>query len=123
MSTDAFSDRPIPGLIDEYAGAAVRQRAAIRIGDYEMANEAYSVLAGVIREVRDRGPAAIVALLALLDDDRVEVRRWVAAHALEFDPKRAESTLETFANGDPNPDQFNAEMVLREWRSGRLTFP
>ena len=119
----SFADRPTSGLVEEYAAAAYKHRAASRIGDSETANVAYEVLAGVIREVRHRGVEAIAALLSLLNDDRVEIRGWVASHALEFDPERAEPVLEAIASADPTLEQFSAEMVLREWRSGRLTFP
>lgn len=74
-------------------------------------------------ELRRRGPEAQSALLKLLGDERGEVRSWAATHAPEFAPDRAEVVLGEIASGPESLEQFEARLVLEEWRAGRLRFP
>jgi hypothetical protein len=69
------------------------------------------------RRANERGPHARDELLRLLDDERIEVRGWVAAHALEFAPERAARALEDVASGPPSLEEFSAKMVLQVWRN------
>jgi len=114
-------ERSVAQLLGDYAMAAVNHREASRAGDYEKVNPAADALTEIVRVLRDRGDLA--RLLSLLNDDRVEVRGWAAAHSLEIAPERAERVLETIAAGPKSLEEFSARMVLREWRSGSLRFP
>lgn len=109
-------------LLQVYREAALEHRSASRSGDSRKANRAYLRLIAVIRELRRRGPDAHKALLRLLEDRRTEVRGWAAAHALEIAPKQAVKVLEEIASGPSSLEELSAQMVLREWRSGRLEF-
>jgi len=111
-------------LLTEYADAALTHRRASREGKYKTANRAYTRLSAVVHELRTRGGAvAQGALLRLLKDERIEVRGWAAAHALEFAPDRALVVLEEIASGPASLEEFSAKMVLQQWRSGILRAP
>jgi hypothetical protein len=110
-------------LLAQYADAALTHRKASRDGKHKIANHAYDRLSAVVRELRERGPDAQKALLQLLHDERIEVRGWAAAHALEFDSERAASVLEAIAAGPASLEEFSAKMVLQQWRGGNLQFP
>jgi hypothetical protein len=51
------------------------------------------------------------------------VQVWAASHVLEFAPADAEAMLERLARGAPGIARLDAEMTLKEWRAGNLTFP
>jgi hypothetical protein len=119
----AIKKASVAQLLGEYEEAALAHRAGSRTGEYKKANAAYHRLAAVLRELRSRGPEAHSALLRLLEDPRLDIRGWVAAHALEMAPERAEKVLEAIAAGPHSLARLSAEMVLQEWRGGRLKFP
>ena len=108
----------VDALLKEYADAALLHRTASREGKHKSANQAYDRIAAVIRELTERGPRAKDELLRLLDDERIEVRGWAAAHALEFEPDRAARVLENIASGPPSLEELSAKMVLQQWRTG-----
>jgi len=108
----------VDALLKEYADAALVHRTASREGKHKIANRAYDRIAAVVRELRERGPHARDELLRLLDDERIEVRGWVAAHALEFAHERAARVLEDIASGPPSLEELSAKMVLQQWRNG-----
>lgn len=108
----------LEALLAEYADAALTHRRASREGKHKIANRAYERLSAVVRELRGRGADAQSALLRLLNDERIEVRGWVAAHVLEFAPDRALGVLEEIASGPASLEEFSAKVVLQQWRSG-----
>ena len=79
-------------------------------------------LALAYRTLRARGLGSQVKLLDLLRDSDAGVRGWVASHALEFSPEKGEPVLVELA-AQPGVVGLDAQMVLEEWRAGRLTFP
>lgn len=112
-----LSDRTVTELVSEYARAAAK---AGRLDSHSRRqNRAAHLVAAIYRELRDRDQRA--ALLPLLESEDAGVRGWTAAHALEFAPDEATAVLEA-AVSEPFPHGFNAEMVLKEWRAGRLRF-
>jgi hypothetical protein len=56
-------------------------------------------LAGIYRELREHGSAALEQMLPLLQDQDASVRGWAAAHALQFAPQQATAVLEELAAG------------------------
>lgn len=108
--------------MERYRAAALAHGEATEAGDHRRANKAHQQLVEALRAVRATGDAA-GALGKLMDDPELAVRVWAATHGLEFDPDAAERVLSGIASGGHTIHQFNAEMVLREWRAGRLTFP
>jgi hypothetical protein len=107
-------------LIERYRNAARRHRLAKTA---RAANKAAVELAGIYRELREHGSAALEQILPLLQDHDASVRGWAAAHALQFAPQQATAVLEELAAGPFGPLRASASMTLREWRAGRLQFP
>ncbi len=106
-------------LVARYAEAARIHGEATITGSHPANNEA-DFIAATYRELRNRGSES--ALLGLLESDDAAVRAWAGAHALEFAPEQGEPVLVRIAES-PGLLGFGAEMTLREWRAGRLTFP
>ena len=71
----------------------------------------------VYRELRERGRAR-EALAPLLASDDPDVRLWVGAHALEFDPPAGEAVLRGLARDDEADPatRVSAETTLRLMR-------
>ena len=107
-------------LVARYREAAIRHRLA---NTSREANKAAAEIAGIYRELRQRGSTALERLLPLLQDQDASVRGWAAAHALQFAPQQAIAVLEELAAGPFGPLRASASMTLREWRAGRLQFP
>jgi hypothetical protein len=112
----------VPTLIAAYRAAAFEHGAATDAGDHRKANRHHGVIAGIYRELRNRGGDACAALLPLLDDISPYVRLWTAAHALTFAPERWEPVLRRLAQAQGLVG-FDAEMTLRELAAGTLSFP
>jgi hypothetical protein len=45
---------------------------------------------------------------------------WAATHCLPFASATAERVLQEAAAGPPSPTRLTADMILSEWRAGRL---
>jgi stalled ribosome rescue protein Dom34 len=82
------------------------------------ANRLFDENRGYFRVLRAT-PEGRRAIERFLEDDEVEVRLTAASQTLAWDPKRAEEVLEAIATGD-GMAAFEAEMVLKEFRVGRL---
>lgn len=113
-----FQYTDLDSLLAEYADAALIQRRASREGKHKVANPAYKRLSSIVQALWMRGAEGHEALLRLLDDPRIEVRGWAAAHALEIAPKRAIAVLNELASGPPSLEEFSARMVLQQWHAG-----
>ena len=109
-------------LVAAYRAAAVAHGRATNDGDHRAANRHHDIVAAIYRELRKRGDSARRELLPLLDDIDPYVRAWAAAHALDFAPDRGERVLRRLAES-PGAIGLSAEMTLREWAKGSLTFP
>lgn len=106
----------------EYANSAVEQGAATDRGDHEKANAAHDRLMWALaslRESPDRGRSVLQAFLHHKDP---HLRCWAATHLLPLDEAAATHVLKSQVSEPPFVG-FNAEMVLREWRAGRLRVP
>ena len=108
----------LDSLLAEYADAAMAHRRASREGNDKVANPAYKRLSSIVQALWMRGAEGREALLRLLDDPRIEVRGWAAAHALEIAPERAVAVLDELASGPPSLEEFSAKMVLQQWHAG-----
>ena len=109
-------------LVAGYVTAADAHAAASLIGDDESANRAAVEVAHHYRKLRAFGQDGEERLLQLLEHPSAGVRVWAGAHCLEFEPVRAEETLQVLA-GQPGAAALDARMTLREWRRGTLRFP
>ncbi|MFV2044156.1 MAG: hypothetical protein ACC700_13110 [Anaerolineales bacterium] len=86
----------------------------------EAANESARRLHEYYKQLQasDAGRKAIENLIV---DANPHVRCWAAAHILEWNPDAAKRVLEELADGD-EPCSFDAQMILAEFRKGRLSF-
>ena len=67
-------------------------------------------------------PPGREGIIALMADANPSVREWAAAHSLQWMPERARSVLEELRDMKVFPYSLNAEMTLKEFDKGRLTF-
>jgi hypothetical protein len=91
--------------------------------DSKKVNAAYRRLAAVLTRLRacsDKGESILVDLVRYSNG---WVRLWAATDLLPLRPELASTALEELAAGPPGKVRFDAKMVLREWRAGRLKVP
>ena len=112
---------PLAELRADDVAAAERHGQATRVGNSRAANRAYAQGRIAARALRAQGAEGEGAVLALLSDADPSVRVWAAFDALPFAPADAERTLRAVAGGPPSPERLSAEIVLGEWRAGRLS--
>jgi hypothetical protein len=110
-------------LIEQYRKAAMRHGDAVEKGKSKIANKWFDQGIRISHHFRRGGAEMQRAFMVLLYDINPWVRCRAATHSLEFAPVEALKALEQVAAGPPSLVQFNAEMVLREWRAGRLQIP
>jgi hypothetical protein len=65
--------------------------------------------------------AGRAAIIALMSDVLPHVRCWAASHSLEWEPEIARTTLEALRDSG-GACSFDAEMVLKEYAKGHLSF-
>lgn len=109
-------------LIQEYIAAAKQHALASEQGDHRRANKQFDVLNAIYAELKPRGSVQQELLLNLLDDESEAVRVWAAFHALDFSPADGERVLEDLSKGS-GLEGLSAQLTLREWRKGALSFP
>ena len=88
-------------------------------GDPKQWNRLVNCLQAVHLELR-KTSAGRRAITKLIEDENRTVRLWSASHALAWEPRVAQKTLERLAAEGPGLASFDAEMTLREFRNGRL---
>ena len=109
-------------LIARYRKAALIHGTASFDGRPRHTNRHYEVVNAVYRELCSRGPEAQRTLLLLLNDPEPAIRVWAASHALEFAPDKGARVLERIVSDGVRHHKLTAEMVLDEWRKGKLSF-
>ena len=114
MTGDAFGKA--------YVRAAVAHGAAIDRGDSKKANAAHAKLMYALEKIRAASDRGLSVLTVLLVHEDPSVRCWAATHTLPLDEKAAITTL-TQLTSEPSMVGFGAEMVLEEWKAGRLNVP
>ncbi|MBV8189004.1 MAG: DUF2019 domain-containing protein [Alphaproteobacteria bacterium] len=105
---------------DRYIAEATEYGRCSEMADSKKVNAAYHRLAAVLTRMRagsDRGESI---LIDLVNHSNGWVRLWAATDLLPLRAELASSTLEELAAGSPGELRFDAKMVLREWRAGRL---
>ena len=110
-------------LIAQYRGHAEQHGRATATGDHKAANQHHDALLGVLAKIRQCGDVGGAALSTLLNDDDAAVRCWAATHCLGDHEAIAVAALEKLVEAKAGIVSFNAKMVLREWRGGRLEGP
>ena len=103
-------------LLTRYRGAA----EGTADPDPKIANRRARDLRRWYLQLRESQPGRN-AILALLTDPSPHVRVWAAAHSLEWSQAAARRTLEVLRDSG-GACSFDAEMTLREFDLGRLSF-
>ena len=106
----------------EYAKSAMEQGAATDRGDHEKANAAHDRMMRALASLREAPDHGRSMLQSFLHDEDPHLRCWAATHLLPVDEDAATPVLESLISEPPFVG-FNAEMVLREWKAGRLKIP
>ncbi|MDQ2772545.1 MAG: hypothetical protein M3Y54_18815 [Bacteroidota bacterium] len=108
-------------LLEQYRAAAFQHGQATERGDARTANKQYEQVMRAYRGIKQHGEEAMMHLGPLLKDDDFSVASWAAAHLLPYDEQQATTVLQHICK-QPGIVAFSAEMVLREWKNGRLRF-
>ncbi len=112
----------IDQLLSDYCLQAKQHRRFTWEGDARRTNAAYDQIIRIYNKLKILGPDAQAALLKLAQtDDDPGVRCWAASHSLNFNPGAAVTVLKAVARQkDAGIVAFDADMVLKEWKKGRL---
>ena len=115
-----------PGAVKLADAISQFRQAAIEKGDFaEPANRDHTLFAAMAeawRALEEHGADGHAAFRGLLADQSAHVRSWVAAQLLGDGDTSGVTVLEAEA-ALGGIGGFAAEMVLKEWREGRLAPP
>lgn len=103
----------------KYRKYAEGHGAGFTVGDSKMANRNYDKLAALLPKLRATGDRGEQILRRLMNDPSDAVAMWAATHSLPVAEEEALATLRAIA-GRGGIIGFSAEMVIREWKNGRL---
>ena len=110
-------------LKDRYITAAGEHGHCTETGDYKRGNAAFDRMIAALAELRERVDQGESVLIELLSHPNGWVRSHAATHLLPRRPDLAIRVLEELAAGPQGQLEFNATMVLREWRLKRINIP
>jgi len=122
MSTN-YQKATTDALVQMFRAVASGRGAALEKADPKTANRLYRQMAKLYAEIKHRGTQAQRQILPLLDDEDASVRASAATYALEFDARAAEPVLEKIDREERNLCGLTAQMVLKQWKAGKLRFP
>ena len=108
---------------DRYIAAATEHGRCTESGDFKKGNAAYDRMIAALAELRARSDRGELVLMQLLDHPNEWVRLDAATHLLPLRVELASTILENLASGPQSHVEFDAKMVLREWRAGTLNVP
>jgi len=106
---------------EEFIAAAMDHALGTETGDFRITNKAYDRILAAREQLRVLPDGGRGCLREMLSNPEPGVRLWSACYLLPTDPVEAESTLVSLAQ-EKGLVGFDAEMTLKEWRAGRLTF-
>jgi hypothetical protein len=113
-------------MVDErgrYIAEAAEHGRCTESGDYKKGNAAFDQMEVALAKLRRRPDRGESILTELLDHPNGWVRLAAATDLLPLRADLASTILENLASGPQSQLEFNAKMVLREWRAGRLKVP
>lgn len=108
---------------DRYVAAIAEHGRCAKSGDYKRGNAAFDRMIAALGELRGRADRGEAVLIELLGHEDGWVKCAAATHLLPLRPELATAILENLAAGPQSRLEFNAMMVLREWRAGKLNIP
>jgi Domain of unknown function (DUF2019) len=106
-----------------YIAAAAEHGRCTESGDYKKGNAAFDRMIAALAELRERADRGESVLIELLDHPNGWVRLDAAIHLLPLRAELASKILESLASGPRSEVEFEARMILREWRAGTLNVP
>lgn len=118
MKTQKWKTKSTEELLLLYESAAKEHGKATEEGNYKVANRAHDMVVAIRRELMDRGCERM--LIRLLSSPNDWVKHWAATHLLQTNPEEAVPVLENLSNGNKGYLRLGSEVVLKEWRAGRL---
>jgi uncharacterized protein DUF2019 len=108
---------------NSYIIEAAEHGRCLENGDFKRGNAAFDRKIKALSELRGRPDRGEAVLLPLLNHPNGWVKVSAATHLLPLRPELASAILEDLASGPQSQLEFNASMVLREWRAGKLNMP
>lgn len=86
----------------------------------KQAKDWYKKMDTCFRTLRDTGKLS--EIVDLLEHENKQVKLWVSTHLLVFDESLAKNALQSIANDSSSMESFTADMTLKEWDQGNLTY-
>ena len=111
--------REVERLEDKCRKYAEEHAATSTNGDHRTANRSYDKLVALLLELRSSHDQRKEILRRLMQDPSDAVSMWAATHSLPVVEEDALAILEAIARKG-GIIGFNAEMVTKEWKAGRL---
>ena len=105
-------------LIAEYRQAAL---ASDELVDVPRQNQSADTVHACYKLLRATEEGRI-AIVELMSDPSPHVRAWAAAHSLAWSPAIAKKVLEALRDEDVFPYSFDAQLTLKEFEKGTLSF-
>lgn len=90
------------------------------VGNTGKINEYHDNLIETIKSIRNNDPELTI-LVPLLQHENDSVKSWAATYLLPYNESESIAVLENISR-KKGWIAFSAEMVLKEWRKGRLKF-
>jgi hypothetical protein len=109
----------ISSLVEEFVDAVTKHGAAADAADYKTTNKQYKRYDSLRKRLEKKGEAGRHAIHALLEHSNPWVRLVAASIYLKYHEAEATKMIEALTR-EKSIVGFNAKMVLREWRAGRL---
>ncbi len=110
-------------LQDAYLSACRDYGKALDEGNSRRANRAQKEKERALERLRVSPDQGRAFLTSLLRDENGYVRCAAATHLLRLDEAAAVHALETLRSDGPPFSRVTAQIVLEEWRAGRLRTP
>jgi hypothetical protein len=106
--------------VEQYVANAAEHGHCTETRDFKRGHAAFDRMEAALGRLRQRDDKGESILRELLSHPNGWVRLASATHLLPLRTDCACKTLERLASGPQSYVEFNAKMVLREWRSGTL---
>ena len=105
---------------DRFISEAIEHGQCVESGEFRQGNAAFGRLVKAVGELRGHADQGEAVLTALLAHPNGWVRLGAAKYLLPLRAELASTVLENLASGPQSHMEFDAKMVLNEWRAGRL---
>lgn len=105
---------------NSFRNAAIAHGSGTLGGNAQSTNRAHDRVIKALQLLRLYPDQGREALSELAKDSNNSVRAWAATYLLPLDQERAITVLEDVARNDESIIGLDAEIVLREWKAGRL---